>query len=47
MAPWERAHAGLFLAMQYPTEVPGVALVDVLEAAFAAGGRDIGRRCRR
>jgi Fe-S cluster assembly ATP-binding protein len=41
MAPFERAHAGLFLAMQYPTEVPGVALVDVLEAAFAASGRDI------
>lgn len=40
MAPWERAQAGLFLAMQYPTEVPGVAVVDVLEAAFAASGRD-------
>src|ERR1041384_1408505 len=40
VAPWERAHAGLFLAMQYPTEVPGVAVVDVLEAAFAASGRD-------
>jgi Fe-S cluster assembly ATP-binding protein len=40
MAPWERAHAGLFLAMQYPTEVPGVAVVDVLEAAFAARGED-------
>jgi Fe-S cluster assembly ATP-binding protein len=35
----ERAQAGLFLAMQYPTEVPGVAVVDVLEAAFAASGR--------
>ena len=23
LAPWERAQAGLFLAMQYPTEVPG------------------------
>ena len=41
LAAWERAQAGLFLAMQYPTEVPGVALVDVLEAAFAASGRDI------
>ena len=40
LTPWERAQAGLFLAMQYPTEVPGVALVDVLEAAFAASGRD-------
>ena len=37
---YERAQAGLFLAMQYPTEVPGVAVVDVLEAAFAASGRD-------
>jgi Fe-S cluster assembly ATP-binding protein len=36
----ERAQAGLFLAMQYPTEVPGVAVVDALEAAYAAGGRD-------
>jgi Fe-S cluster assembly ATP-binding protein len=41
MTPWERAHAGLFLAMQYPTEVPGVALVDVMEAAFTARGRSI------
>ena len=40
MAPWERAQAGLFLAMQYPTEVPGVAVVDVLEAAAVASGRD-------
>ena len=36
----ERAQAGLYLAMQYPTEVPGVALVDALEAAFTASGRD-------
>jgi Fe-S cluster assembly ATP-binding protein len=41
MAPWERAQAGLFLALQYPVEVPGVALVDVLEASFAASGRDV------
>ena len=40
LAPWERAQAGLFLAMQYPTEVPGVAVVDVLEAAYAGLGRD-------
>jgi Fe-S cluster assembly ATP-binding protein len=40
MEPWERAHAGLFLAMQYPTEVPGVAVVDVLEAAFIARDED-------
>jgi len=37
---WERAHAGLFLAMQYPTEVPGVSLQDMLTASFVAAGRD-------
>jgi Fe-S cluster assembly ATP-binding protein len=30
---WQRAQAGLFLAMQYPTEVPGVSLIDVLSAS--------------
>ena len=30
---WQRAQAGLFLAMQYPTEVPGVALRDMLTAS--------------
>jgi len=40
MEPWQRAQAGLFLAMQYPTEVPGVSLHDMLVAAFAATGRD-------
>ena len=40
MPTWERAQAGLFLAMQYPTEVPGVSLFDSLSAAFAASGRD-------
>ncbi|MCA1842877.1 MAG: Fe-S cluster assembly ATPase SufC [Actinobacteria bacterium] len=36
---WKRAAAGLFLAMQYPIEVPGVSLVAALEEAAAAGGR--------
>ncbi len=36
---WQRAQAGLFLAMQYPTEVPGVSLDDVLRASFAASDR--------
>ena len=40
LAPWERARAGLYLAMQYPTEVPGVRLSEVLEEAFVASGRD-------
>jgi Fe-S cluster assembly ATP-binding protein len=35
MEPWQRARAGLFLAMQYPTEVPGVSLDDLFEEAFA------------
>ena len=40
LTPFERARAGLFLAMQYPTEVPGVNLADVLSAALRAAGRD-------
>jgi Fe-S cluster assembly ATP-binding protein len=30
---WQRARAGLFLAMQHPIEVPGVSLVESLAAA--------------
>jgi Fe-S cluster assembly ATP-binding protein len=37
---WQRAQAGLFLALQYPIEVPGVSLVAALGEAFAASGRD-------
>ncbi|MEO6121888.1 MAG: Fe-S cluster assembly ATPase SufC [Acidimicrobiales bacterium] len=37
---WRRAGAGLFLSMQYPIEVPGVASEDALRAAFTAMGRD-------
>ncbi|MGZ4725646.1 MAG: Fe-S cluster assembly ATPase SufC [Ilumatobacteraceae bacterium] len=37
---WKRAQAGLHLVMQYPTEVPGVQLVDVMHQAFAARGMD-------
>ena len=36
---WERAVAGLYLVMQYPTEVPGVMLDDVLGEALATRGR--------
>jgi Fe-S cluster assembly ATP-binding protein len=36
---WQRAQAGLHLVLQYPTEVPGVAVVDVMTEAFAARGR--------
>jgi Fe-S cluster assembly ATP-binding protein len=41
LPPWERAQAGLFLALQYPTEVPGVSLEAVLEASYAAAGKDL------
>ena len=36
---WQRAQAGLFLAMQYPVEVPGVSLHDAMAAALAPQGR--------
>ncbi|MGA1346424.1 MAG: Fe-S cluster assembly ATPase SufC [Ilumatobacteraceae bacterium] len=36
---WQRATAGVHLVMQYPTEVPGVALDDMLAAALAERGR--------
>ena len=39
MPTWQRAQAGLHLVMQYPTEVPGVAVADVLKEAFLARGR--------
>ncbi len=45
---WERARAGLFLALQQPIEVPGVRLEPVLAEALAgrgaAGGGDGGER---
>jgi Fe-S cluster assembly ATP-binding protein len=37
---WKRAQAGLFLGMQYPIEVPGVSLLDVLSESIVAGGDD-------
>jgi len=36
---WKRAQAGLFLAMQYPIEVPGVGLTSMLEESLVAAGR--------
>ena len=35
LAPFERARAGLFLAMQYPVEVPGVSLPALLGEAVS------------
>ncbi|MFN8024038.1 MAG: Fe-S cluster assembly ATPase SufC [Acidimicrobiales bacterium] len=37
---WQRAQAGVHLVMQYPSEVPGVSLDHVMEAALTARGRD-------
>jgi Fe-S cluster assembly ATP-binding protein len=37
---WQRAQRGLFLAMQYPVEVPGVPLESVVDAALEARGAD-------
>lgn len=39
MPTWERAAAGLHLVMQYPTEVPGVQLDDLLAEALATRDR--------
>ena len=40
---WQRAQAGLHLVMQYPSEVPGVMLSDVMaEAVSARGGATAG-----
>lgn len=36
MAPDERARAGLFLAFQYPTEIPGVSVQNFLRAMWEA-----------
>src|SRR3954469_23896193 len=41
LPPWRRAQAGLFLAMQYPIEVPGVALRDLLHEALVGVGRGL------
>jgi Fe-S cluster assembly ATP-binding protein len=37
---WERAAQGLFVAMQYPVEVPGVRVVDFLAAAIRGRGEE-------
>ena len=42
LAPEERAHAGLFLAFQYPVEIPGVSNVYLLKAALNARRRHRG-----
>ena len=39
---WQRARAGLFLALQHPVEVPGVSLPSLLAAAGAGTGTGAG-----
>jgi Fe-S cluster assembly ATP-binding protein len=43
MAPDERAAAGLFLAFQYPMEIPGVATMTFLKAAMNAQRKQRGQ----
>jgi Fe-S cluster assembly ATP-binding protein len=39
LAAWERAREGLFLALQYPVEVPGVPLAGMLAEGLLTAGR--------
>ena len=39
MPTWQRAVAGLHLVMQYPTEVPGVHVDELIEQAWRTRGR--------
>ncbi len=39
MPTWQRAQAGMHLVMQYPSEVPGVDLTEMLAEAYSARGR--------
>jgi len=39
LEPWERAAKGVFLAFQYPVEIPGVATMTFLKAALNAQRR--------
>ena len=41
MSPDERARAGLFLAFQYPVEVPGVTVANFIHSALKARGREM------
>jgi Fe-S cluster assembly ATP-binding protein len=42
MPTWQRAARGLFVAMQYPVEIPGVRLEDFMVAAVRGRGGDTG-----
>lgn len=43
MTPEERSHAGLFLAFQYPVEIPGVSNFDFLRAAYNEKEKSLGK----
>jgi Fe-S cluster assembly ATP-binding protein len=40
MPTWQRARAGLHLVMQYPTEIPGVCVDELLDEALTERGGD-------
>ncbi|MEY4400695.1 MAG: Fe-S cluster assembly ATPase SufC [Actinomycetota bacterium] len=40
MPTWKRARAGMHLVMQYPTEIPGVGIDELLDEALAERGGD-------
>ena len=46
LATWERAQRGLFLSFQYPVEVPGVRVVDLLDSATSAPSDALEARVR-
>jgi Fe-S cluster assembly ATP-binding protein len=43
---WKRAAAGLFLSFQYPVEIPGVRVEDLLDAASPAPDAELETRVR-
>ncbi|MGZ6943450.1 MAG: Fe-S cluster assembly ATPase SufC [Acidimicrobiia bacterium] len=43
---WQRAAAGLFLSFQYPVEIPGVRVEDLLDAASSGSGNGLQARVR-
>ena len=43
LSPEERAHRGLFLAFQYPIEIPGVSNMEFLKAAVDSNARATGK----
>ena len=43
LTPEERAHQGVFLAFQYPIEIPGVANIHLLKAAVNAKRKALGK----